>query len=92
MQDILYCFDKNYNEQAITSIYSLLENSSKKLTIHVLHNEPNSLSNLIKLIDNHEKLEKINCICLKMMITTFQKLMVAMFQKQLTLECLLKTI
>lgn len=65
MQDILYCFDKNYNEQAITSIYSLLENSSKKLTIHVLHNEPNSLSNLIKLIDNHEKLEKINLYMFK---------------------------
>ena len=83
MQDILYCFDKNYNEQAITSIYSLLENSSKKLTIHVLHNEPNSLSNLIKLIDNHEKLEKINLYMFKNDDYNFQKLMVAMFQNNL---------
>lgn len=65
MQDILYCFDTNYNEQALTSIYSLLENSNKKLNIHILHNDPKSLSKSIELVKGHEKLKKINLYMFK---------------------------
>ena len=37
--NFLYCFDKNYNIQALVSIYSLLENITEKINIHIIHNQ-----------------------------------------------------
>ena len=33
MLNFLYCFDQNYNIQALVSIYSLLENITEKINI-----------------------------------------------------------
>ena len=37
--NFLYCFDKNYNTQAFSSMISLLNNTSKRISIYVIHNE-----------------------------------------------------
>ena len=36
MLNFLYAFDKNYNEQACVSIYSLLENVDQKINIYIV--------------------------------------------------------
>jgi len=54
MQNILYCFDENYNTQAITSMYSLLENTTKKLNFHIIHKNPGSFEKLLELVSNDE--------------------------------------
>ena len=54
MQNILYCFDENYNNQAITSMYSLLENTTKKLNFHIIHKNPVSFEKLLELVSNDE--------------------------------------
>ena len=41
MLEVLYCFDENYNKQAFTSIYSLLEKSSEKLNVNIIHKSYN---------------------------------------------------
>ena len=35
--DILYCFDDNYNVQAITSIISYLDKVEKRQNINIIH-------------------------------------------------------
>ena len=60
MIDYLYCFDKNYNIQAYCSLFSLLECSSEKINVHILHNEPESFKEIYNLVNNHDKLNKIN--------------------------------
>ena len=37
--NFLYCFDNNYNKQAFTSIISLLNKSSEKISINIIHKE-----------------------------------------------------
>ena len=44
MLNFLYCFDQNYNIQALVSIYSLLENITEKINIHIIHKEPETFS------------------------------------------------
>ena len=55
----LYCFDSNYNIQAATSIISLLNNTSKKINIYVIHNEDNFNSQVPKEILNHKNLSSL---------------------------------
>ena len=38
MLDFIYCFDSNYLRQAMTSIYSLLDNVSEPINIHIITN------------------------------------------------------
>ena len=42
MLNFLYCFDKNYNIQALISISSLLKNLEEKVNISIIHEDPNS--------------------------------------------------
>ena len=37
MLNIAYCFDDNFNIQAMTSMYSFLENSKEKINFYVIH-------------------------------------------------------
>ena len=37
MLEILYCFDENYNTQGFSSIYSLLNQTSSKVNINIIH-------------------------------------------------------
>ena len=45
MNNFVYASDKNYNKQLYYSINSLLENIDTKVTIYVIHKEPESFSN-----------------------------------------------
>ena len=40
--NLLYCFDKNYNKQAYISIMSILKKLDSDVSLHILHNEPES--------------------------------------------------
>ena len=44
MNNFLYCLDENYNFQALTSIFSLLDNVDEKVNIYVIHKNPKSFS------------------------------------------------
>lgn len=59
MQNIVYCFDENYNLQAFTSIISLLDNISKKVNIHIIHKTEDSQDFIPKVILEHNKLEEL---------------------------------
>ena len=45
MLNFLYCFDKNYNTQALISISSLLNNLNEKVNISIIHDDPDSFKN-----------------------------------------------
>ena len=40
--NLLYCFDKNYNKQAYISVMSILKKLDSDVSLHILHNEPES--------------------------------------------------
>ena len=61
MLNFLYCFDKTYNKQASVSIFSLLENSSEKINIFVIHKYESFIDELEIKILNHKKLNDLNC-------------------------------
>ncbi len=52
--NLLYCFDKNYNKQAYISIMSILKKLDAEVSLHIIHNEPNSFL-LYKNKINEEK-------------------------------------
>ena len=60
MINFLYCFDKNYNVQACVSIFSLLENISEKINIHIIHKEPETFKNIPNKISDHKNLSSFN--------------------------------
>ena len=64
--NILYCFDDNYNLQALTSINSLLDEASEMLDIYIIHNNPDSFNSLSKNIQTHKNTKNIT-------ITKFEK-------------------
>ena len=49
--NFLYCFDSNYNLQALNSINSLLSKSNQKYSIYIIHENPSTVQ---------EKIEKLN--------------------------------
>ena len=65
MKNILYCFDNNYNYQALNSITSLLKHTDEKLNIFIIHEHPKIFKdfkkylntqaniNIFKFNDNH---------------------------------------
>ena len=59
MVSILYCFDKNYNLQAFTSIISLLDHSDGIIDLHIVHKEEMTIDDFPKIIINHKNLNKI---------------------------------
>lgn len=59
--NVLYCLDSNYNTQAFTSITSLLENTTEKFNIYVIHkNRKSFLDNLSERIKFHKNLNNIS--------------------------------
>ena len=64
--NILYCFDENYNQQALASMISLLDKTSEIIDIYIVHNNPESLAKLSNFIKSHKKTGKI-------IITKFDK-------------------
>tara|TARA_Y100000996_G_scaffold413480_1_gene401810 strand:+ start:1703 stop:2644 length:942 start_codon:yes stop_codon:yes gene_type:complete len=57
--NFLYCFDKNYNKQALCSISALLKFSSNKINIYIIHEKPNSFGKYMKKIKDDPKLNRI---------------------------------
>ena len=44
MLNFVYCFDENYNSQALTSINSVTEKSSQRINLYIIHENPKSLN------------------------------------------------
>lgn len=55
MLNFVYCLDKNYNIQALTSINSLIEKTSEIINIYIIHDEPDTFK-----LDNLTNTEKAN--------------------------------
>ncbi len=62
MHNILFCLDENVNFQTKVSIFSLLENTNKKINFFILHKNPDSFNLNEKEILNHNSLNNINLI------------------------------
>ena len=60
--NLLYCIDKNYNEQCYTSIKSIVSNVKNPIKIIIIHSEPSSFSKefVNKFSDN--KVEQLEVI------------------------------
>jgi len=59
MINYLYCFDYNYNIQALCSMYSLLEQSSEKLNIDIIHNDPSTFKKIYSIVLKHPFLNEL---------------------------------
>jgi len=57
--NILYCFDKNYNLQAFTSMISLLDHSEDIINLYIIHKDEITINYFPKIIINHRNLNKI---------------------------------
>ena len=57
--NFLYCFDEKYNQQAFSSIISLLDCVSEKINIYVIYNKTFNNEYLPRKIRNHKKLNTI---------------------------------
>ena len=88
MQNILYCFDENYNIQATVSMFSLLKQTNEKINFHIIHKNPKSFESLLATIEKNQILMIALFMSSKIRITIFQILKILMFQKLLTTECL----
>ena len=54
--NFVYCFDDNFNLQALTSIKSLLDKITKKANIFIIHKNVKSFNGLKKNIEEHDNL------------------------------------
>ena len=59
MLEILYCFDENYNTQGFSSIYSLLNQTSSKVNINIIHKTFEDERFIPNEILNHANLNSI---------------------------------
>jgi lipopolysaccharide biosynthesis glycosyltransferase len=57
MLNFVYCFDENYNSQALTSINSLTDHATGKINLFIIHENPETFNDSII---NKEKLESLN--------------------------------
>lgn len=59
MFDILFCFDENYNEQALVSINSLLTKVSEPINVHIIHKNSSSFETRKKILQENKNLNNI---------------------------------
>ena len=57
MLNFVYCFDENYNSQALTSINSLTHHATEKINLFIIHENPETFNDSII---NKENLECLN--------------------------------
>lgn len=55
-----YCIDDAFNTQCAVSIHSLLNNTDKNISIHILHSEPETFNKYIKIIESKTDFRNIN--------------------------------
>ena len=60
--NVAYCLDENYNLQMITSLNSFLQHYRGPVKVHILHNNPDSLKEILKLLKNFKNV--IRGVCL----------------------------
>ena len=65
MLTFIYCLDENYNNQVASSIYSLLEQVSKKINIYIVHKNKDSLDPVLTKIRNHKFLNELKMFSIK---------------------------
>ena len=58
--NFVYCFDDNFNYQALTSIKSLLDKITKKANIFIIHKNIKSFNQISNLISDHENLSSLH--------------------------------
>ena len=58
----VYCVDENFNFQLATSIFSLLNNVNREITIYVLHENPDTFNNFKKTFENHNNCSSLELI------------------------------
>jgi len=58
--NFVYCFDDNFNFQALSSMKSLLDKITKKANIFIIHKNINSFIKISHLISNHENLSSLH--------------------------------
>ncbi|MAW09548.1 MAG: hypothetical protein CMC23_05460 [Flavobacteriaceae bacterium] len=58
--NFLYCFDENYNKQALISIISLLDNLKEKINIYIIHNRPETIINQLETIKNNKFIDNVD--------------------------------
>lgn len=60
--NLLYCIDKNYNEQCYTAIKSHVSNAKSPLNIYVIHQEPHTFSKELVESFSKNKIELLEVI------------------------------
>ena len=58
--NFVYCFDDNFNYQALTSIKSLLDKLTKKANIFIIHKNIKSFNKISNLISKHDNLSSLH--------------------------------
>lgn len=56
---LLYCFDRNYNQQAFSSMISFLDNTTSHLDIYIIHKSESTSNFIPDIIKNHIQLRNI---------------------------------
>lgn len=56
----LYCFDNNFNLQALTSINSLLGKVSEKIDLYIIHNDISTFKNLSESLNENEMIKELH--------------------------------
>lgn len=74
MLNFLYCFDENYNLQALNSINSLLSNCDEKVNIFIIHKNPLTFQKYLKYINNFSNENPIKMYKFKNKNISFPKL------------------
>ena len=59
MLNYLYCLDENYNFQALNSINSLLEQSSEKINLYIIHKSSSGFKEILRKIPNFNQIESL---------------------------------
>lgn len=54
--NILYCFDENYNKQALISITSIINNNFCNINFYIIHDKPNTFIEYKVLLEKNEKI------------------------------------
>ena len=84
MINYLFCLDSNYNNQFLTSLFSIDKNSKKDFNVYVIHKDPETLNTLLKkyknLFTNLNNMKFINLIVIMIRFRTYKTII---FQKQL---------
>lgn len=70
-QNILYCFDENYNIQALASMISLLDKVSEPINIYIIHKNKKTFIEKSKKVESHPNIKSLNVYDFENKISNF---------------------